>query len=126
MKYAFLVYADPARLGEVNDAECLAFSEEIVASGNRLGGEALEPIETATTVRIRNGKPAITDGPFAETKEHLAGFYLIEARDMNEAIRIASRVPPVRVGSIEIRPVRQLDGSGHIGIEQALTANTSR
>jgi hypothetical protein len=124
MKYAFLVYADPAHLREVNDAECLTFSEEIVSSGNRLGGEALEPVETATTVRIRNGKPTITDGPFAETKEHLAGFYLIEARDLNEAIRIASRVPPARVGSIEIRPVRQLDTSGSIVIEN--TANISR
>jgi hypothetical protein len=68
----------------------------------------LEPIETATTVRIRNGKLLVTDGPFAETKEQLAGFYLIEAADLNEAIQIASKIPPAREGSVEVRPVRQL------------------
>jgi hypothetical protein len=73
-----------------------------------LGGEALQPVETATTVRVRQGSVSVTDGPFAETKEHLAGFYLIEAADLNEAIRIASQIPPARAGSIEVRPVRDL------------------
>ena len=71
--------------------------------------EPLHPVETATTVRIRNGKLSITDGPFAETKEQLAGFYLIEARDLNDAIQIAAKIPPAREGSIEVRPVRELN-----------------
>jgi hypothetical protein len=123
MKYAFLVYADPTTLAEVRDDECLAFGEDIVASGNRVGGEALYPVETATTVRVRNGKLAVSDGPFAETREHLAGFYLIEARDLNEAIRIASRVPPARVGSIEIRPVRELEASEAFISARSFTVN---
>ncbi|MGA6925647.1 MAG: YciI family protein [Desulfosarcina sp.] len=74
-----------------------------------VAAEALESVHTATTVKVRNGKVSISDGPFAETKEQLARFYLIEARDLNEAIRLASGIPPVRVGSIEVRPVRQLN-----------------
>jgi len=73
-----------------------------------VGGEALQPVQTATTVRVRNGKLSVTDGPFAETKEQLAGFYLVEARDLNEAIQIAAKIPPARVGSVEVRPVREL------------------
>ena len=73
-----------------------------------MAAEALQPIDTATTVRVRNGKLSVTDGPFAETKEHLAGFYLIDARDLNEAIQLAAKIPPAREGSIEVRPVRQL------------------
>ncbi len=108
MKYACLVYVEEENLRDVDDSECAAFSDELRASKQRLGGEALEPVSTATTVRVRGGDVSITDGPFAETKEQLAGFYLIEARDLNEAIRIASRIPPARVGSIEVRPVREL------------------
>ena len=70
--------------------------------------DGIESIESATTVRVRNGKLAVTDGPFAETKEQLAGFYLIEARDLNEAIQIAAKIPSARTGSIEVRPVRAL------------------
>jgi len=73
-----------------------------------IAAEALQPVETAATVRVRGGKVSVTDGPFAETKEQLAGFYLIEARDLNEAIRVASKIPPAREGSIEVRPVREL------------------
>lgn len=108
MKYACLVYADEQKLGEVTDNECLAFSDELRETNQRLGGQALHSVETATTVRVRGGDVSITDGPFAETKEQLAGFYLIDARDLNEAIRIASRIPPARIGSIEVRPVREL------------------
>jgi hypothetical protein len=108
MKYACLVYSDEKKLEEVSDNECIANSELLKKAGHFVGGEALQRIETSTTVRVRNGKVAITDGPFAETKEQLAGFYLIEAKDLNEAIQIASRIPPARVGSIEIRPVREL------------------
>ena len=74
-----------------------------------LAAEALQPVSTATTIRVRSGKVSITDGPFAETKEQLAGFYLVEAHDLNEAIQIASGIPAARVGSVEVRPVRQLD-----------------
>ena len=74
-----------------------------------VAAEALQPVETATTVRVRNGRVSVTDGPFAETKEQLAGFYLIEARDLNEAIQVAGKIPPAREGSIEVRPVRQLN-----------------
>ena len=77
-------------------------------SGHCVASEALQPVSTATTVRVRNGKVSVTDGPFAETKEFLAGFYMIEARDLNEAIQIASRIPPAAVGSIEIRPIRPI------------------
>ena len=108
MKYVCLVYGDEKAMQAFPDEECIAYSEQIGASGHHLGGEALQPVETATTVRVRGGSVSTTDGPFAETKEQLAGFYLIEARDLNEAIRIASGIPPGRIGSIEVRPVREL------------------
>jgi hypothetical protein len=74
-----------------------------------VAAEALQPVDTATTVRIRNGRMSVIDGPFAETKEQLAGFYLIEARDLNAAIQVAAKIPPAREGSVEVRPVRQLE-----------------
>lgn len=109
MKYACLVYLDETLRETVPDRECKAFGEGLRARGCLLGGEALRPSHTATVVRVRNGGVALTDGPFAETKEQLAGFYLIDATDLNEAIQIAARIPPARVGSIEVRPVRELD-----------------
>ena len=81
------------------------FTEDIKKSGNMVGGEALQPTHTATTVRVRNGKMQTTDGPFAETKEQLGGFYLIEAKDLNDASQIAARIPAAKVGSVEVRPV---------------------
>ena len=108
MKYLCLVYGKESDMKTVPDAECLAYSEEIEDSGHRLDGEALQPVNTAATVRVRDGKVSITDGPFAETKEQLAGFYLIDAADMEEAIEVASGIPPARIGSIEVRPVREL------------------
>ena len=77
-----------------------------------LGAEPLEPVSSAVTVRVRDGKTSVTDGPFAETKEQLTGFYLVDTRDLNEAIRIAENIPPARVGSIEVRPVRELQVNG--------------
>jgi hypothetical protein len=112
MMYACLVYMDEARAHEVDDEECLEFGTELDRSGRRLGGQALQSVQTATTVRVRNGALSVTDGPFAETKEQLAGFYLIEAADLNEAIRIAAEIPPARMGSIEVRPVRELNVGG--------------
>jgi hypothetical protein len=109
MKYLCLVYLEGERLRAVPDRECRACGDDLRASGVLIAAEPLHPVETATTVRIRNGKVSVTDGPFAETKEQLTGFYLIEARDLNEAIQVASRIPPAREGSIEVRPVRELE-----------------
>jgi hypothetical protein len=109
MKYLCLVYLEQDKLHAVPDRECQACGDGLRKGGQLLAAEALEPIDTATTVRIRNGRMSITDGPFAETKEQLAGFYLIEARDLNDAIQVASKIPPAREGSIEVRPVRQLN-----------------
>ncbi len=111
MKYLCLVYLEGEKLHAVPDRECKACGDGFRASGLLVAAEALEPIETATTVRMRNGKLSVTDGPFAETKEQLAGFYLIEARDLNEAIQVAAKIPPAREGSVEVRPVRELDAS---------------
>jgi hypothetical protein len=108
MKYLCLVYCDEVLLSQVEDAECVEFDRELDHTHRRLAAAALASVETATTVRVRNGRISVTDGPFAETKEQLAGFYLIDAGDLNDAIRIASGIPAVRVGSIEVRPVRQL------------------
>jgi hypothetical protein len=115
MKYLCLVYLEerqmdamPKTAWDALNGECLAFGDEIRGSGHCLAAQALQPVHTATTVRVRNGKVTTTDGPFAETKEQLGGFYLIEARDLNEAIRVASRIPPARLGSIEVRPIREL------------------
>ncbi|NMG77307.1 YciI family protein [Aromatoleum diolicum] len=115
MKYACLIYYDEKAVHGMApggwDAlvgESLAYADDIRASGHFLGGEALQPVDVATTLRVRSGKVVLTDGPFAETKEQLAGFYLIEARDLNEAIQVVSRMPLARYGSIEVRPVREL------------------
>jgi hypothetical protein len=109
MKYLCLVYVEEEKLRSLPDQECYDYVVELAGSGRLVAAEALQPVETATTVRMRNGRLSITDGPFAETKEQLAGFYLIEARDLNEAIQAASKIPPAREGSIEVRPIRQLD-----------------
>jgi hypothetical protein len=108
MKYLCLVYVDEEKLGTVPDSECKARRDELRRSGHHIAAEALQPVHTATTVRVRNGQLSVTDGPFTQTKEQLAGFYLIDARDLNEAIQLAARIPPARVGSIEVRPVREL------------------
>jgi hypothetical protein len=108
MKYLCLVYLDEKRLSELPDEDCVAYDTAIRKSGHCIASEALESVHTATTVRVRNGKVSITDGPFAETKEQLAGFYMIEARNLDEAIQLASKIPPARVGSIEVRPIRPI------------------
>ena len=112
MKYLCLIYDDektlaamPKNEGDAFMGEYFAFTEGIKQSGHYIAGEALHPVETATTVRVRNGRLSTTDGPFAETKEQLGGFYLIEAADLNEAIRVAAKIPSARIGSIEVRPV---------------------
>lgn len=113
MKYLCLIYNDPSMLdglpadaAEAMMRECCAYADELRAEGHLLASQGLAPAETATTLRMRNGTLSATDGPFAETREQLGGFNLIEARDLNEAIRLALRFPWVRTGSIEIRPIR--------------------
>ena len=112
MKYLCLIYDDEKQIaampkdeGDAFMGEYFAFTEGIRESGHYVAGEALHPVETATTVRIRGGRVSTTDGPFAETKEQLGGFYLIEARDLNDAIQVAAKIPSARTGSIEVRPV---------------------
>ena len=109
MKYLCLVYGEEKLMQTMDDNECAANGEKIKKNGHHIAAEALQPVSTATTVRVRDGKVSVTDGPFAETKEQLAGFYLIDAKDLDEAIHIASGIPPARIGSIEVRPVRELD-----------------
>jgi hypothetical protein len=112
MKYLCLIYENernwentsPAE-GEAIMNEYFTFTADIQRNGKYIAGEALQPTQTATTVRVRNGKVSTTDGPFAETKEQLGGFYLIEANDLNDAIQVAAKIPAVRSGSIEVRPV---------------------
>ena len=108
MKYLCLVYGDETELHTVPDKECVAFDAEQRQNGRCLASEALESVRTAATVRVRRGTVQVTDGPFTESKEVLAGFYLIEARDLNEAVQLAAQIPPARVGSIEVRPIRPI------------------
>jgi hypothetical protein len=115
MKYLCLIYQDeslarslPQAEGEKIFGEYVVFTQELNKSGRLLGSNRLQPTETATTVRVRDGKVTTTDGPFAETKEQLGGYYLIEARDLNEAIQVAAKIPSARFGSIEVRPVWEL------------------
>jgi hypothetical protein len=112
MKYLCLIYDTEARWttmskdeGQRLMKEYFAFTDDIKKSGHMLAGDSLMPTSTATTVRVRNGKLGTTDGPFAETKEQLGGFYMIDAKDLNEAIQIAARIPGAKTGSIEVRPV---------------------
>jgi hypothetical protein len=116
MKYLCLIYEDEKRWmnlskeqGDAILGEYFAFTEGVQKSGHFLGGEALQPTQSATTIRVRNGKISTTDGPFAETKEQLGGYYLIEAKDLNDAIKVATKIPAVRNGSIEVRPVMEFD-----------------
>ena len=112
MKYLCLIYESEAAAMKKPQAEMQAmmgeyfgYTDDIRKSGHYKAGEALQPTATATTVRIRNGTVQTTDGPFAETKEQLGGFYLVEAKDLNEAIQLAARIPGARYGGIEVRPV---------------------
>jgi hypothetical protein len=114
MKYLCLIYENeknweslPPADSEAIMNEYFAFTNDLQASGKCLAAEALQPTGTATTVRVRNGKVSTTDGPFVETKEQLAGFYLIDANDLNEAIQIAARIPSARFGGIEVRPIME-------------------
>ena len=114
MRYLCLIYDEEKKLSTMPKAESdqfmgeyFAFTEGIKQSGHYLGGEALQPVQTATTVKVRNGKVSTTDGPFAETKEQLGGYYLINARDLNDAIQVASKIPSARIGTVEVRPIME-------------------
>ena len=116
MEYMLLIYGDPAESKKMTPAEqgemfqgYMTFTQELTKSGKNKGGAPLESASTATTVRVRNGKTTVTDGPFAETKEQLGGYYLVEAKDLDEAISIAARIPGAKVGSIEVRPVMKIN-----------------
>jgi hypothetical protein len=118
MKYLFMVFYDEKNLEALSASESQALDDESLASddtllkrGNLITAHALEPVQAATTVRIQAGKVSVTDGPFAETNEQIGGFLLVEAKDLNEAIQLASKVPPIRLGGIEIRPIKTLTSS---------------
>jgi len=116
MKYLCLVHIDepfmeamPQNEGNTLTTECLDYDDQLRRSGHYIVSQAIQPVRTATIVRVRNGKLSTTDGPFVETKEQLGGFILIEARDLNDAIQVAANCPMARVGSIEVRPVMELE-----------------
>jgi hypothetical protein len=108
LKYLCLLYGEEKKICPMTDDECMAYDQALRNSGRCLSSEALQPVRTAATVRVRNGKVSVTDGPSTETKECLAGFYLMDAADLKDAIQIASQIPPARVSSIEVRPIRAL------------------
>jgi hypothetical protein len=116
LKYLCLVYAEEKRIAALSDSEWdalvvenLELCEELRKSGHYVSASPLDPVQTAATVRMRNGKLSTIDGPFAETKEQLGGYYLIEARDLDEAVHVAGRIPGARLGSVEVRRIRAHD-----------------
>jgi len=114
MKYMLLVYTDEQSLTETVREHCYEEStqltHELNARGQYLAANPLHPIATATSIRVRDGNPIITDGPFAETREQLGGYFLVDAKDLDEAISIATRIPGARLGTVEIRPVMEIPG----------------
>jgi hypothetical protein len=108
MKYLCLVYGEEKDMQAMTDDACMAYDEGLRNKRKWVASEALQPASTARIVRVRDGKVSVKDGPFAETKELLAGFYLIDATNMDEAIQLAAQIPPASVGTIEVRPVREL------------------
>jgi hypothetical protein len=114
MKYMMLIYLGEDAMTEAEREHCYVESAQLAqdlhANGKYLAANPLHPVSTATTVRVRDGKPLVTDGPFAETREHLGGYFLIDAKDLDEAIGIAKRIPGARVGTVEIRPIMEVAG----------------
>ena len=114
MRYLCLIYDEEKKLGAMSKGESdafmgeyFAFTEDIKKSGHYVGGNALQPVGTATSVRVRGGKMSTTDGPFAETKEQLGGYYLIEAKDLNDALQVAAKIPSAKLGTVEVRPIQE-------------------
>jgi len=119
MKYLLLIYSNEESVSGRSDTEKGRVHQEYVdyttgirKSGNYISGEALQPVSTATTVRVKEGKTLATDGPFAETREQLGGFYMVEAADLDQAIALAARIPGAKTGSIEVRPILPTSGGG--------------
>ena len=114
MKYLLLIYMEENAMSPAEREQCYGEStqlcHDLTAKGKFLGANPLHPVATATSVRVREGKRLVTDGPFAETREHLGGYFLVEAKDLDEAIAIAGRIPGARKGTVEIRPVLELAG----------------
>src|SRR5882762_2224422 len=120
MKYLCLISFDERKLDALSkselatlDEESLAYDQTLRKSGHFIAAQALESARAATTLRVRNGKVSVTDGPFAETNEQIGGFILIEAKDLNEAIQLASKIPVIRLGAIEVRPIKELTASAN-------------
>ena len=118
MKYLCMVIVDEKKLNAMSeselqalDDESLAFDDTLRKRGHLIAAQALESVHAATTVRVRSGKVSVTDGPFAETNEQIGGFILIEAKDLNEAIQLASKIPAIRLGGVEVRPIKELASS---------------
>ncbi len=116
MRYLCLIYEDEKWWDKASQAELergmaeyTAFTDSIKKSGAWIGGEALQPTKTATSVRVRNGKISTTDGPYVETKEQLGGYYLITAKDLKDAVQVASRIPGAKNGTVEVRPIMEFD-----------------
>src|SRR5688572_33278211 len=113
MRYLCLIYDEEKKVAAMSKGEqdafmgeYFAFTEDVKKSGHYIGGEALQPVGTATTVRVRSGKMSTTDGPFAETKEQLGGYYLTNAKDLNDALQVASRLPSAKTRTVEVRPIQ--------------------
>ena len=118
MKYLCMVLVDEKKLEALSasesqtlDDESLAYDDSLRKRGHLIAAQALESVQTATIVRVRNGKVSVSDGPYAETNEHVGGFLLIEAQDLNQAIQVAAQVPAIRLGGIEVRPIKELTAS---------------
>jgi hypothetical protein len=114
MKYMLLIYMEPNAMNETEREHCYIEStqlaQELNANGQYVSANPLHPTSTATSVRVRNGKPLITDGPFMETREQLGGYFLVDAKNLDEAINVAARIPGARRGTVEIRPVMEIPG----------------
>lgn len=115
MKYLCMIFTDhtnPVSLSDDEQVELvdehLAYDKELMRSGHFIHAQALQPVETVTCVKVRSGKLSVTDGPFIETRDQLTGFFVVQARDLNEAIQVAAKIPSARYGYVEIRPVREL------------------
>ena len=118
MRYKLLINVDPEAYQNISEAEqgvlfqeYYTITEEMAQRGVRESGAPLQPINTATTLRIRNGKTLLTDGPFAETKEHLVGYYILNCKNLDEALEFAGKIPDARFGSVEVRPVQEIPGA---------------
>jgi hypothetical protein len=126
MKYMLLIYMHEQAMNDAERAACYEEStklaQDLHASGQYVAASPLQSVSTATSVRVREGKRQVTDGPFAETREHLGGFYIIDVKDLDEAIAVAARIPPARKGTVEIRPIMDLPGLPELALSGSVEA----